>query len=368
MHKVFFLLPFLLITLAAKANDGAFYAVGNQLIPILETDISVKKEILRITRINETDIKVEVDYEFYNPVDEKKIIVGFEAPSPVGDVDGTPKNGKHPYIKGFTVNINGAFINYQTAIVTGTNYVKSNKIESQQIEDVIGENFNPNAPDFYYVNYFDATFKKGINKIRHEYIFRISGSIETEFSFNYILTAANRWANNKIDDFTLIIDMGKWQNYTINQTFFNNKADWTTDGVLIDGKVSDFFPEKNVSVFSKNQALVFKQMNFHPKGELEVYKRRDFKLFQIKQFNLKEHQLPYSVDDFFHIQKAVNHNSFKVLRNLLYARRGYIFKTEFIQRYYESMDWYVPNPDYKINSNEFTTKETEWLKELKSNP
>lgn len=32
------------------ANDGAFFAKGNHLIPINETDISVKKEILSIKK------------------------------------------------------------------------------------------------------------------------------------------------------------------------------------------------------------------------------------------------------------------------------------------------------------------------------
>lgn len=367
MNKTCFLLLFLSISFLAKANDGAFYAVGNQLIPIFETDISVQKEILRITRINETDLKVEVDYEFYNPLDEKKLLVGFEAPSPAGDVDGRPKNGKHPYIKNFTVNINGKFIDYRTAIVTDENYTKGNNIESKTLEEVIGKDFNPNAADFYYVNYFDVTFKKGINKIRHEYIFRISGSIETEFNFSYILTAANRWANKKIDDFTLIIDMGKWQEYNINQTFFSDKAAWETDGKIVEGKVSDYFPEKNVKVFTKKEPLVFKKMDFHPKGELDLYQRRNFNSLQIDQFDLNKHQLPYSSGGFLHLKETANTNSFKVLRNLLYAKRGYVFKTAFIQRYYESMEWYVPNPAYKINLNEFTKQEIKWLEELKAN-
>jgi hypothetical protein len=40
------------LNLISFANDGAFYANGNQLIPITESKISVKKEILLIERVN----------------------------------------------------------------------------------------------------------------------------------------------------------------------------------------------------------------------------------------------------------------------------------------------------------------------------
>jgi hypothetical protein len=74
----------------SQANDGAFRAAGNQLIPMYETDISVKKEILTIHRINPTQARIEVYYEFYNPKESKTLEVGFEAYSPSGDADKRP--------------------------------------------------------------------------------------------------------------------------------------------------------------------------------------------------------------------------------------------------------------------------------------
>ena len=79
------------------ANDGAYFFSGNQLIPTTETDIIVRKEILTLKKIRNQFIEVTVYYEFYNPGIEKEIIVGFEAFAPEGDVNGEPKNGKHPY-------------------------------------------------------------------------------------------------------------------------------------------------------------------------------------------------------------------------------------------------------------------------------
>ncbi len=49
------------------ANDGSYYASGNHLIPVFETDISVKKEILTLKKIRNRFIEVTVYYEFFNP-------------------------------------------------------------------------------------------------------------------------------------------------------------------------------------------------------------------------------------------------------------------------------------------------------------
>ena len=71
MKKIAILLFCCLSAFFATANDGVFYASGNQLIPITETDISVKKEVLTINRVGD-HIEVTVYYEFFNPVGEKE--------------------------------------------------------------------------------------------------------------------------------------------------------------------------------------------------------------------------------------------------------------------------------------------------------
>ncbi|WP_205966472.1 hypothetical protein, partial [Parapedobacter sp. SGR-10] len=106
MTSIKYIILFISTTCSAFANDGAYFALGNQLIPIQETDISVQKEILHLKKINNQFIEVSVYYEFFNPKEAKELIVGFEAISPEGDVDGSPKNGQHPYMYDFTVSMN----------------------------------------------------------------------------------------------------------------------------------------------------------------------------------------------------------------------------------------------------------------------
>jgi hypothetical protein len=67
MKKQFFLSLFGSILLACVyGNDGAFYAKGNQLVPIRESDISVKKEILSVKKVRNDYFEITVYYEFCN--------------------------------------------------------------------------------------------------------------------------------------------------------------------------------------------------------------------------------------------------------------------------------------------------------------
>lgn len=349
------------------ANDGVFYATGNHLIPIQESEISVKKEVLTIKRINRDYIEVNVEYEFYNPNKEKTILVGFEAPSPSGDVDGTPVNGKHPYIHDFSVIINSIPIPFKSAIVTDSLYYQNGMISGKKESEVITPDFNENDPSFYYVCYFNASFKQGTNFISHKYRFQLSGSVMEEYSFDYILTAANRWANQQIDDFTLIIDMGEFQNFNIPNSFFDTKSEWSVNGHTKDIEPTIyFFSDKPVTNFLVKRGLItFKKKNFAPKGELRVFAPRDYKILDIKDFDYAIHDLPYPIDYSLHVTNTIDERSLKILRNLPYARRGYIFKTSEIQQYYESMDWYHPDSTYKASLDNLTKAELDWIEKLK---
>lgn len=358
----------ILLTLNLFANDGSYYTSGNQLIPINETDISVKKEVLQIIRINEHEVKIVVDYDFINPTNTKEIIVGFEAPSPQGDVNGYPKDGKHPYIRDFTVLMNGEYLNYKTALVMDSNYAKTGIVQSKSLDDILDENFDENYPDFYYVNYFNAKFNSGLNKIKHEYIFRLAGSVESNYSIDYILTAANRWANRQIDDFTLIIDLGDYNDFNINRTFFTGFDGWSDANKLMDGTGFQYEVIKTnpMRVLTNDKPIVFRKLNFRPNGELSIYSKRDLLSYDIKEFNSEKHLLPYDLNNFGFMTSITDDDSFKILRNYPFARRGYVFKNEMIQKYYESLDWYVSNAQYSANVDELTEKEKKWLSELKS--
>ncbi len=366
IHYSIFLL-FLLIGTYLRANDGAYFASGNHLIPIEENSIRVKKEILDIVRKGEF-IYVKVDYTFYNPRKAKRLLVGFEAPSPDGDVDGTPVDGGHPYIHDFKVIMNGKRLKYKKAIVTEENYFKNGKIEAKTFSEVIDDEFNENFPEFYYVYYFNAYFKKGKNKITHTYKFNTSGGIAYDYNFDYILTSVNRWANKQVDDFTLNINMGDSTQFDIQNTFCESK-DWNVEnGRRIDNYKG--LAEGNSTGFVINTGgISFKKKNFSPNGDLFLESLNDFVLPDCTFFDSEKCRLRSDIQKFdttFNVPiKSVDEKSFRILKNLPFAQKGYIFKTKFIQDYYLRQIWYCPNPYYKIQ--ELSDVEKEWQTEVIKN-
>ena len=362
MSKLYFIFLSLMY-LSAFANDGAYYASGNQLIPISENEVKITKEILTVTRkiVNETEyVYVTVNYTFFNPNSEKTILVGFEAPSPSGDVNGFPNNGAHPYMSNFKVIMNGNMLKFKTSMVNSNNYYINNKIDGKTEKEVIGDDFNSNEPDFYYVYHFNAKFKAGINKIIHTYRFEMSGSVSENYSFDYILTAANRWANNQIDDFTLNINMGVNEGFNVKNTFFDNENEWQIDNGRSGSK------NNTVTNFITYSGKVsFRKKNFHPKGELIVKSLGGPMKNYFTSFDNSYHNLPPKIYNEITATNSVNEISFKVLRNLPFAIRGYVFKSKFIQDYYLSQIWYRPKPEYKADLKMLSGEEKEWMKIVK---
>ncbi len=345
------------------ANDGAYFMSGNQLIPIKETSVQVRKEILSLKRVDKDFLEVTVDYTFFNPEKKAKtILVGFEAFSPSGDADFFPKNGEHPYMNDFTVNLNQKILPYEISYVSSEDAKK--ELSLKDIETNIKE-FD--YAEFYYVYHFNATFQAGKNRLVHTYKFRLSGSVDYMYNFEYILTAANRWANNKIDDFTLNVDMGDYQDFYINPTFFKSVDEWSVNGIgkKVDGFMKEYRHSngQNAAAFFVQKGTVqFKKKNFHPKGELFLFNPR-YLTYQ-EPFSLDMY-LPLSIDSDPYFEEATDENALKVLQNLPYARRGYIFNNSVLKNYYENVPWYIPNKDYVSKPEELQQNEIKWLADLK---
>lgn len=362
--KLLILLSLISYSVVSKANDGVFYGSGNHLIPIVETRISIKKEILSIKKVGDY-FHVDVYYEMFNPDNAKSLEVGFEAPSPAGDVsDVLPKNGKHPFMSDFTVNLNDIPLNYKVAFVSDSAYY-SNGIYKNETE-FDSENYEKYY-DYLYVYHFKAKFNKGLNKIKHTYKIKASNSVEDEFSFSYILSAAMRWGNKQIDDFTLTIDVGEFQTVFIDRTFYRSVNEWQIMGK---GKMMNndsFFYQTKFGEFDiQNGYLLFQKMNFKVEGELNIQAIWPY-LFNENMsqdtFNYKRHKLVFQLTNPFMF--GADELSLKILRNLPYARRGYVFKSKDIQDYFDKMPWYRRDPNYEATLSELTDEEKNWLKLIK---
>jgi len=365
------LLLFIAFTGILHANDGSYYVSGNQLIPVTESDISVRKEILKITRKNKKQVTVSVYYEFYNPGDTKNIVVGFEAFSPDGDVDPKPKNGGHPNIYDFTVDMNEKKLPYEVAIVSDSIYYKNGRFKTltrQEMNEAMAGNGWQSA-DFFYVYHFNASFASGVNVVEHTYTCDLSASVDYIYSFDYVLTAATRWANRQIDDFTLIVDMGEFQEFNIDNWAFGSPSQWTISGQGAKSSETDYtdyrvIPERKSTrtTFTMRKGEIhYHATNFRPMSELYI---RSFQAgaFMSLPFNFVETpHIPYNIVDTGYTIEAADDTSRRILRNMPFARRGYVFSSPELKKYFSAQYWYKPDPTYKAIVQELPEKEQAWI-------
>lgn len=389
-------IAFLLICLSAlfvTANDGVFYAAGNQLIPITETDISVKKEVLTINRVGD-HIEVTVYYEFFNPVGEKELLVGFEAKSPYNSgLDPIELFPNHPHIQNFKVVVNGELLKYEIAHVKRGRYDENNRYtlpsyysngrfkdwSKKQCEDSL-KAWDYNAIPFDYVYHFKAKFRPGLNIVQHTYEYDLSFSVGEEFHFPYVLTAANRWANHQIDDFTLNINMGDRESFRIKKTFFEKPVEWTINGLgmAMNCDWPSWDTVKSGVVFHLQEGgISFHKQNFHPDGELFIVKDHLISCMWNdwngeQNSTVEENFITglksqyYTLDTniipgFLEIPPQFTPDQRRILRNLPFAYHGYKFKDKELQKYFESTKWYIRNPKYKGEMEGFSEKEKAWV-------
>ena len=381
MKKAFLFLLMVLPLIGVKANDGVFYAQGNHLIPITETDISVKKEVLTINKVGEV-IKVTVYYEFFNPVKAKDLLVGFEAPPPYPyEEDYMAVFPEQPHMSNFKVVINGEALNYQIAHVSSgyydgerdewviPDYYHNGKIQGwsrKQCEDSLKARDYFDMP-FTYVYHFNAHFREGLNIIQHTYDFDVSGSVGEEYCFPYVLTAANRWANHQIDDFTLNINMGDLESFTIDPTFYDNLNEWSFDGVGRKNAVQPEYGELTYMFHVQKGGLTFHKNNFHPDGELNISKPYVALFFMWSDNKDAKHLMEVVGQQYANLSPLLGEElnltaeQKRILKNLPFAYRGHVFKDKGLRQFFESTKWYVPDSNYKDDMSKMSKEEKEWI-------
>ena len=227
------------------ANDGVYYTSGNFLVPLRETDISAKKEVLEITLCKDSFATVTVDYTFYNNSEDKTVTMAFEAAAPYNAWVPINRQGSHPFIEDFTVLFNGEPLPYRNALVGITaNFSSSEDARNRKdylapldpnewkgygevadsllpMDDVL---INPALPDsfcsFAYAYYFDAPFRKGENRVRHTYRYKMSWGVGRDYEVSYTLTPVTRWRGGQVDDFTLRIKSETDREIVMNDSLF----------------------------------------------------------------------------------------------------------------------------------------------------
>lgn len=364
-----------LFALTASANDGVYYTSGNQIVPMQETDIRVTKEILTINLGDDGMADVDVYYELYNDGPQKTVLMGFEADSPYNAFEPVKRPWEHPFISLFSVEMNGAKLPYSTALYASNFKVGDEPLDMKEwknfeqmanstvdiMDDML---YNPrldSACQYSHVYKFDATFLHGKNTVHHVYRYNMGMTICSVFELAYKLSPATRWANHQIDDFTLCITAKNTAKH------FLIAAGPFEDGEFIVkkrmGKVRkiDHYEDYYYEVSLRDGLLEWHATDFCPTEELYISSAdvligadTPYKLgaFYDRSANYRPELCTFDAE----IDKDI-------LRNLPYAHRGYMFKKEKYQKYFEQFWWYMPDAYWEPSTADFTPAELELIKQ-----
>ncbi len=320
------------------ANDGSFYALGNTLIPLKETTIQMKKEILSLERKGEW-MQVDIYFEFFNPGPEKELTVGFVTPPATGDI--TDQEAGHPQVKDFMVMAGDRMLPFKIAKMEESGFKVTERL----------------ANGFDFVYYFTIRFAKGITVIRHSYLYRGGASVEASAEFYYRLSTGTSWAGGAIGDFELNLHLGDNSYFAVPAGFNKTASAWTLVGVGRIGAIANYNPYGDEGrelrmVYIRKGKLQLRQANFKPAKDLSLV------FFQLhNEMNLwlaaKEKNDFADIRELLweeYTDSIIHHLTdlqLRLYRNLNFARMGYDFKDETLKKTFSKYNWYLPDPAIK---------------------
>ncbi len=346
-------LLFILLSFSAFGNDGVYLTHGGIIYPIKETKISIEKEILSFT-VRDNIAFVDIQFDFYNPENiERKLLVGFQAPTAAGDVSDSLSNLNQ--INSFTIMQNARILPYQ---------LKAAECEDCELKEPKEFHFSQSMPGVF-VFLFEITFNPGLNRINHSYNFPASSNVAFDQFYNYILTTGAKWAEGKIKDLTVNIDMGL-NKYFYVKDVFGETANWSIIG---SGKVTDkhfnHLDDKNTLMIRVlSGKLQINVSDFKPEDNVEFGVISNTSFISYAQDN---DSMPYgpmiSLND-LNLTKDYTKKELRILRNTIYAQYGYSFNSPELKNYFSQFAWYIPNPNLKIEDIKLTEKEKMFIEKI----
>ncbi|MBO4662182.1 MAG: YARHG domain-containing protein [Bacteroidaceae bacterium] len=365
---------------AAWANDGVFFVNGNHLVPVQETDIELNREVLTISLCDDGYAMVDVQYVLTNRGKDKTVTMGFEAVAPYNDDVPFSPQGIHPYINDFTVVMNGQKLAYMNAVVPSKYNVDCDfqplnlqqwksygEVKMRDGEDLPDNSMLYDASQdslvgFAYAYYFIARFYPGKNTIHHTYRYRLGYGVGRTFEVPYSLMPAMRWANRQIDDFTLRIKATNTaKHFFVEDSLFAQEQFVVKEGL---GKIrkTKWYNELFTEIALRNGTVEWHALNYKPKGNMNIQSAErlhydDFKLGTF--YDRSDNYLPGT----FMIDPKKSRERQRILSNLPYASRGYVFKDKKLKKYFSQFWWYMPDPQWQPDTSDFTAREWKLINE-----
>lgn len=297
------------------ANDTGIEGAGGSLrIKESEINISIQNEILNIEMFSD-HYKISVQYDFQNDGVEKKLFTGFPE-----YIYGTQK---YKPIKNFNMQ-----------------YISGENIPSSYIE--VSEQISPAMRITGWYSKEIIFKEKSITTVKLEY--------ESDYASSGFYKLV-----------PYLFGTGKTWNHDINnlQIRITNNTD---------------FWIKNVKILGNNVSYEYKYIsdniyeihirNYEPNIEDQLFITfSDFPKFENPMDNIK-----YGY--FLFKERTINKNwlnflnlsQLRLLRNTIYAYRGYSFRSDLLKQYFNDTDWYIP--DNKFSESLFTENEKNNIKTI----
>ncbi|MDD4821688.1 MAG: DUF4424 family protein [Bacteroidales bacterium] len=257
MKKVMSVLFILCMTIPVFGNDGVYNTRGGVIYPTKESKISLEKETLSFT-VRDKICRVDISFEFNNPESvERKLTIGFQAPTAVGDVSDKISNTNQ--ITDFKILSNGQTLPFKVKAAESENgeLKEPNEIHFTQLKQGV------------FVYLFELSFKPGVNKIHHSYSFPASSNVLFSQFYNYILTTGAKWSGGKINNLTILFDMGDKSSFYVNDVF-GKDASWSIIGSGEVTKESFRNYETDAKIVKVNSGkLQIKVSDLQPKRNIE---------------------------------------------------------------------------------------------------
>ena len=115
----------------------------------------------------------------------------------------------------------------------------------------------------------------------------------------------------------------------------------------------------------RNGYIEFKKKNFKPEGELYIYRSLSFLCTEASDVINSVlyggyHELDIGSEYGFG-DGTISAEQARILKNLPFAYRGYVFQSNDLQEVFNKAPWYIPTPSYVPNTSSLTEGERRWV-------
>ena len=372
--KFIFCFLFILIATVSFSNDWEFSSRGENIIPIETSQVSIKKEQIKMKIVND-GMDVKVKFIFDSPISEEKII-GFITPEGGFDDENYQWDGEM-HFKNFTTVVNGKTV--KSNVEKRKDFYKKNLLSKEEMQKYNVEKYKDS-----YIYYFKANFVKGENTVEHSYNY--SGSYGVGYiDFQYVWTTISKWKNKKVDDFELIIEPGT-SFVSLPYTFWKNerKVNWEIVGegkidtavqTITDSNTKEKKVLKRVYARLKSGYIRYKTKDFAPDNEFLIEEIKNIANYYPFEKTEKGYIFldessdynfwlccyvtePYSKEKYGTYEnykeelklsknkeeqlKELSDKELEILRNYPFALSGYDFSRKDLKDYFSQFIWYYP--------------------------